>query len=42
MSFTKENILKAFAKPGIWPYNPVLVLNIITRPITPPLAIDPK
>ena len=37
-SFTEENILKAFAKPGIWPYNPALVLNVITRPITPPLV----
>jgi DDE superfamily endonuclease len=40
-SFTEENILKAFAKPGIWPYNPALVLNVITRPITPPLVDQP-
>ncbi|PMD36941.1 hypothetical protein L207DRAFT_515411, partial [Hyaloscypha variabilis F] len=30
ISFTKENILKAFTKPGIWPYDPALVLNVIT------------
>ncbi|PMD34716.1 DDE-domain-containing protein [Hyaloscypha variabilis F] len=41
ISFTEENILKAFAKPGIWPYDPALVLNVITRPITPPPAIQP-
>jgi hypothetical protein len=37
-SFTEENILKAFVKPGIWLYNPALVLNVITRLITPPLV----
>jgi hypothetical protein len=37
-SFIEENILKAFVKPGIWLYNPALVLNVITRPITPPLV----
>jgi hypothetical protein len=40
-SFTEENIQKAFAKPGIWPYNPALVLNVITRPITPPAVVQP-
>ena len=40
-SFTEENIQKAFAKPGIWPYNPTLVLNVITRPITPPPVDQP-
>jgi hypothetical protein len=40
-SFIEENILKAFAKPGIWPYNPALVLNVITRPITPPPVDQP-
>ena len=34
-SFTVDNIQKAFAKPGIWPCNPQLVLSVITRPITP-------
>ncbi|PMD30980.1 hypothetical protein L207DRAFT_519662 [Hyaloscypha variabilis F] len=29
ISFTKENILKAFAKPSIWLYDPVLVLNAL-------------
>jgi len=38
--FTEKNIQRAFEKPGIWPYNPALVLNVITRPITPPLAIE--
>lgn len=40
-SFTTENIQKAFARPGIWPYNPTLVLSVINRPITPPEAIQP-
>ena len=40
-SFTEENILHAFAKPGIWPYDPTLVLSVITRPITPPPAVQP-
>ena len=35
-AFTEENIQRAFEKPGIWPYNPALVLQVITRPITPP------
>jgi len=38
-AFTKENIQRAFEKPGIWPYNPSLVLLVITRPSTPPQAI---
>jgi hypothetical protein len=33
-SFTEENIRHAFEKPGIWPYNPSLVLSQITRPVT--------
>ena len=32
-SFTIENIQNAFAKAGIWPYNPQRVLSIITAPI---------
>ncbi|PMD61248.1 uncharacterized protein K444DRAFT_525886 [Hyaloscypha bicolor E] len=40
-TFTIKNIQKAFAKPGIWPYNPALVLKVICRPITPPEAIQP-
>lgn len=40
-AFTVDNIQKAFAKPGIWPYNPALVLKVICRPITPPEAIQP-
>ena len=39
-SFTEENIQKAFAKPGIFPYNPALVLKVITRPITPLKALE--
>jgi hypothetical protein len=39
-SFMEENILKAFAKPGIWPLKPELVLSIITRLVTPPLIIN--
>jgi len=39
-SFTVENIQHAFEKPGIWPVNPKLVLNVITRPTTPPQAIE--
>jgi hypothetical protein len=38
-SFTEDNIRHAFEKPGIWPYNPALVLSVITRPITPHQAI---
>jgi len=37
---TVENIQQAFAKPGIWPINPALVLNVITRPTPPLQAID--
>jgi hypothetical protein len=40
-SFNVDNIQKAFAKPGIWPYNLALVLKVICRPITPPEAIQP-
>jgi hypothetical protein len=32
--------LKAFAKPGIWPLEPGIVLSIITRPVTPPPVIN--
>jgi hypothetical protein len=39
-SFTQENILHAFKKPGIWPLKPELVLSIITRPIEPLPVID--
>jgi len=39
-SFTQENILHAFEKPGIWPLKPELVLSIITRPIEPLPVID--
>jgi hypothetical protein len=38
-AFTEENIRHAFEKPGILPYNPALVLSLITCPITPPQAI---
>ena len=38
-SFTEKNIQRAFEAPGIWPYNPALVLSVITRPIAPPQAI---
>ena len=40
ISFTKANIRRAFEKPGIWPYNPALVLKVITRLITPPQALE--
>jgi len=39
-AFTEGNIQRAFEKPGIWPYNPALVLKVITRPITPPQALE--
>ena len=39
-AFTKKNIQQAFKKPGIWPINPALVLNVITRLITPPQALE--
>jgi DDE superfamily endonuclease len=36
-SFTESNILSAFEKTGLWPYNPTKVIKIISpRPITPP------
>jgi DDE superfamily endonuclease len=41
-SFTVENIQKAFAKPGIWPFDPQLVLSVITAPITPLPAPEPE
>lgn len=41
-SFTKTNIQHAFKKPSIWPYDSSLVLSVITRPITPPEAIQPS
>ena len=41
-SFTVENIQKAFAKPGIWPYNPQLVLSVITSPIASLQAPEPE
>ena len=41
-SFTVKNIQKAFAKPGIWPFDPQLVLLVITAPITPLLAPEPE
>ena len=36
-SFSKENIISAFAKAGIWPLNQDIVLDQVKyRPITPP------
>jgi hypothetical protein len=36
-SFTKDNISGGFRKAGIWPFSPLVVLNIIKhRPETPP------
>ena len=35
-SFTKENILHAWEKAGIWPLEPDLILSQITRPSSPP------
>ena len=35
IAFTVKNIQRAFEKPGIWPIKPSLVLDVITRPITP-------
>jgi hypothetical protein len=39
-SLTEKNILSSWAKTGIWPYNPSVVLSVITppRPLTPPQA----
>jgi hypothetical protein len=35
-SFTESNILSAFEKIGLWPYNPTKVIKIISpQPITP-------
>jgi hypothetical protein len=42
MSFIKENIRHAFKKPGIWLYDPSIVLNQITRLIAPPPLIEPS
>jgi hypothetical protein len=33
-SFTKENILSAWAKAGLWPFKPRVVLDVIERPAT--------
>ena len=33
-AFTQENIQRAFEKPGIWPLNPDLVLNVLTAPLS--------
>ena len=41
-SFTEENIRHAFEKPGIWPYDPSIVLNQITRPVALPSPIKPS
>jgi DDE superfamily endonuclease len=39
-SMTEENILSAFAKTGIWPYKPQIILSVIgpSQPETPPKA----
>jgi hypothetical protein len=41
-SFTKENIIHAFEKPGIWPHNPSKVLDIIKpkKVVPPDSALD--
>jgi hypothetical protein len=41
-SFMEENIQHAFEKPGIWPLDPFIVLNQITRPIALPPSIEPS
>lgn len=35
-AFTEENILNAFAKPGIWPINAEIVLSKIRKPAPAP------
>jgi hypothetical protein len=41
-SFTEKNIQHAFAKPGIWPVNPVLVLEQLKKPTKPEDSEDAK
>jgi DDE superfamily endonuclease len=39
-SFTEKNITNAFAKTGIFPHEPSVVLDKITRPEPPPVPIS--
>jgi len=39
-SFTEKNITNAFAKTSIFPYNPKVVLDKITRLVPPPAPIS--
>jgi hypothetical protein len=41
-TFTESAIQNAFQKTGIWPLNGELVVQIIKRPSTPPLTIEPE
>ena len=34
-AFSEKNILSVYAKTGIWPFNPELLVGKITKPITP-------
>jgi hypothetical protein len=43
MSLTEVNILSVFAKTGIWPYNPHIVLSVVVPPrLETPLEISPN
>jgi hypothetical protein len=41
IAFTKRNIEHAFAKLGIWPYNPEVLISILRKPIVKPIDLDP-
>jgi hypothetical protein len=39
-AFTQTNVKHAFAKPGIWPFNPKIILSILRKPIAQ--SIEPN
>jgi hypothetical protein len=39
-SFTEKNITSAFAKTGIFPHNPRVILDKITRLVPPPAPVS--
>jgi hypothetical protein len=43
-AFTTDRIKHAFEKPGIWPFNPAIVIDIIKKPIViePNIALGPR
>src|SRR5450432_3612829 len=41
IAFTKRNVEHAFTKPGIWPYNPEVLISILRKPIVKPIDLDP-